>query len=340
MTASSTKTDVTSEAEGNGLEISLRRRFFNLNTLVSFVLAFAIIIFGLTRLDVDVPDLVSQIRQSNLLLYGLAYLVYYATFPLRGLRWGLLLNNAGFTTDNGVKLPSVWGLAELIFLSWFANCVVPAKLGDAYRVYLLRKNSGASFPRTAGTVLAERIMDMVVLFLLLVVAAAGVMSQGSGGPALAILGGGLGLVVVIIIGLVVMRHFGHRVEPRLPGRLRPIYSRFVEGTLSSFRQLPLLAGLTVLVWLFEVGRLFLVADALGVFLALPTIVFVALASSLLTVLPFTPGGLGLVETGIVGLLMLTVSREQAISVALLDRSISYWSILAFGLVALLLSRKK
>lgn len=340
MSASSTETEVVAEAEGNGLEISLRARFLNLHTLISFALAFAIIVFGLTRLDIDVADLTAQIGRSNLFLYGLAYLVYYATFPLRGLRWRLLLNNAGLNAERGVHLPSIWGLAELILLSWFANCIVPAKLGDAYRVYLLRKNYGANFSRTAGTVLAERMVDMVVLFLLLVVSAVGVMGQGSGSTTLAILGGGLGLTTVIVLGLVVMRHFGHRVEPLLPKRLRPVYGRLVDGTLSSLRQLPLLAGLTVVVWLFEAGRLFLVSNALGLTLGPPTIIFVALAGSLLTVLPITPGGLGLVEAGVVGLLMLTVSREQAISVAILDRSISYWSILVIGLVTLLLSRKK
>ena len=33
---------------------------------------------------------------------------------------------------------------EIIFLSWLVNCVVPAKLGDVYRAYLLKINSTAS----------------------------------------------------------------------------------------------------------------------------------------------------------------------------------------------------
>ncbi len=55
-------------------------------------------------------------------------------------------------------------------LSWFANCIVPAKLGDAYRAYLLKRERGVSFSATIGTILAERIIDVLVLFLLMLAA--------------------------------------------------------------------------------------------------------------------------------------------------------------------------
>ena len=65
----------------------------------------------------------------------------------------------------------MWGLGQIIFLSWFANCVVPAKLGDAYRAYLLKKDANVGFSKTIGTILAERIIDMIILFVLLAGAA-------------------------------------------------------------------------------------------------------------------------------------------------------------------------
>ena len=49
------------------------------------------------------------------------------------------------------------------------------------------------------------------------------------------------------------------------------------------------------------------------------------------VVPFTPGGLGLVETGMIALLMVAgVPKEQAAATALLDRTISYASIIVVG----------
>ena len=52
---------------------------------------------------------------------------------------------------------------EILFLSWFVNCLVPAKLGDLYRAYLLRGNFGASISRTVGTVFVERIADIIII---------------------------------------------------------------------------------------------------------------------------------------------------------------------------------
>ncbi|TME62115.1 MAG: flippase-like domain-containing protein, partial [Chloroflexi bacterium] len=79
-------------------------------------------------------------------------------FVLRTLRWRVLLENVGFNKANGVDLPKFWKLLEIIFISWFANSIVPAKLGDLYRAYLLRQEAGVSATRTFGTVMAERLL--------------------------------------------------------------------------------------------------------------------------------------------------------------------------------------
>jgi len=50
-----------------------------------------------------------------------------------------------------------------MYLAWFANCVTVARLGDVYRCYLLKQEAGVSFTATFGTVLTERLLDLVVL---------------------------------------------------------------------------------------------------------------------------------------------------------------------------------
>ena len=47
-------------------------------------------------------------------------------------------------------------------------------------------------------------------------------------------------------------------------------------------------------------------------------------------IPVTPGGLGFVEAGLTGLLVLVLPREDAATITLLDRSITYASVLAVG----------
>lgn len=329
--------------EGNGVvpevEISLRERFFNIKTLLSFVAAFAVLFIVISRLDVNLGTLWLNIKGSNPFLYMLAAAIYYSAFPLRGSRWQLLLRNVKLLHRPGMQLPSRRGLTEIIFLSWFANCILPAKLGDVYRGYLLKRNSNIGLSTGMGTVLAERALDMVMVVVLMVLAG---LTLWGGNESLTwgIAGVGLAMALVALVGVVVMHRFGSSLQRLLPFRFQGYYQAFQEGTLGSFGQLPILIALSAVIWLVEAGRLYFVTQSLGVPLGLPVVLFVASANSILTIFPFTPAGLGLVEVGVTGLLMLFTSKELALAVTIMDRGISYWSVLLLGLVTFLVSRKK
>jgi len=336
---SQAKEDGGSEASG---EVSLKQRFFRPQTLASFVIAFVILYILWTKMDINVEETLEVLRGTDLLLLFLAFLVYYLTFPLRGWRWRLLLGNAGF--DN---LPPIRDMAEISFLGYFANAMVPAKLGDVYRSYILKKNTGLSFPKIMGTVFSEWLIALVVLAAMV----AGTSLIGFRGhlpdKVLQTLVMALSLVVIGVVGLMALRGGRTLIRKIIPERFRLLYVRFEEGLFLSLKRFPLLLVLTILIWAMEGGRFFFAARALDLPVNLMTSLFIALASALLTVLPLTPSGLGVVESGIVVVLLLAsemgflpeVVRSQALSVALLDRLVAYWSLLFFGMVVYIFSKK-
>ena len=321
----------------------LKQNLRNPRTILSFVLALAILIFIFTRLNVPLAEIWDNIKHANLGFLALGFLVYYGAFFLRGARWQQLLANVGFSRDKGYKIPTVPGLVEIIYLSWFVNCIVPAKLGDAYRSYLLKQAAGISFSRIIGTILAERMVDIVVLFTLLLTSAVFTFQGHLPAELNWTLAFGAVLVLILVVGLGTMRRFGHVVERLLPTRFRAQYVKLQEGTLQSFRRrsLPMLIGYTGLIWLMESGRLFFVTQSLDAHIALSVVIFIALASSLITTLPLTPGGAGLVE-GAVFVVLKTVGVDDgtAFSIAVLDRVINYWSIIFGGIVVYILSHRK
>lgn len=326
---------------------SLKERLLNMRTLVSLALSIAIITFVFRGLDINVAETWQQMRRVNPWLYALAFTAFYFTFPIRALRWRMLLRNANFPVDQARGTwASIPALTEYIGLSWFANCVVPAKLGDAYRGYLLKRNGNVSFSASVGTIFAERLLDMIVLFTLLVISGWSVFGTRLPDSARYAFGFGLLLVVIIIAGLAAMRFLSPYIRRVVPNRLVPIYSSFEAGTLGALRarSLPLLFLLTSLVWLCESLRLFLVIEAVGgLGLSIPAVIFVALMSSLLTTIPATPGGLGVVESAIIVVLrssIFGISSALASAVALLDRVINYWSIVIFGFILYLVSKRK
>ena len=91
-------------------------------------------------------------------------------------------------------------------------------------------------------------------------------------------------------------------------------------------------------------RLFFVVKALGfpdVEIGISGAVFVALIGSLLTAVPLSPAGLGIVEAGIVGILTIVygVPLAEATAIALLDRVISVFSVIVFGAILYAISGK-
>src|SRR5699024_5253607 len=110
------------------------------------------------------------------------------------------------------------------------------------------------------------------------------------------------------------------------------------------RQLPKLAVLTALIWSTEGLRLFLVVHALvpDNHLGLSGAFFVALIGSLLTAVPLSPAGLGIVEAGLVGVLTLAynIPATEAGAIALVDRTISVLSIIVLGAMAYAVSPKR
>ena len=309
---------------------SLRRRVLSPPTLVSFALALAIIFFLVSRFSIDLGATGETVRRSNPLLFALALLVHYTTFPFRAARWRLLLKNAGV-----VPLPSVAAASRLILIGWFASSVTWFRLGDAYRAYAYAEESGAPLAQSGGTVLAERVMDVLLVFMLLLGGLLLLYADTDLRPSQAFLLIGSGLMAASLGLLVAMQLFWKRLAKLLPRRFQRAYLGFHQGTMRSFRTLPLVMALGLLGWLSEVGRLYLVVRATGLDVGFGLIMFVAVANALLTAVPLSPGGLGIVEPGIVGLLALALPKEQAVSVALLDRSISYLSIVVFGALTLL-----
>jgi len=331
------------EREVSADDISLGKRLRQPRTAISIVLPIVVLVLVIRALPgFHLEALPGNILAANKWLLLAALGVYYLGFPLRGYRWTILLRGIGFRL--GVRDAS-----EIIFLSWLVNCLVPAKLGDIYRAYLLKINSSVSLSRTFGTVFIERVLDLFAIAVLGL--ASGFVSFRNGMPPAVQFVFALGAVVVLILGLglFTLRNFGRRILEILPfpHSVLELYDKFEEGVFGAIelRQVPILGLVTGLIWATEAMRLFLVVEALGfpgVHLGISGSFFVALAGSLLTAVPFTPGGLGIVEAGVGSLLTIVygVPPTEAATIVLVDRAISVLSIIVLGSLTYTVSPKR
>ncbi|MDQ3555062.1 MAG: flippase-like domain-containing protein [Chloroflexota bacterium] len=326
--------------EGADAPAPLSQRLRDPRTIISIVLPLILIaLIAITVGEIDINQLVGSITRADPLLLLAAFGVYYVGFPLRGFRWALLLRGAGMRV-------SLRDSTEIIFIGWLVNCLVPAKLGDVYRAYLLRLNFAVSLSRTFGTVFIERVFDLFTIVLLGLAAGLWSFRNGLSTEVAIVFEVGLVFIGLLAVGLFVIRNFGRRLMSRLPvpQRVVEFYDRFEEGVFSiDRRRVPLLALVTVLIWATEAMRLYLVVLALGFDfpLGISGAFFVALIASLLTAIPFTPAGLGIVELGVATILtaFYGADQNQASAIVLVDRAISVLSIIVLGSIVYLLSSK-
>ena len=324
-------------------QLSLGRRLREPRTIISIVLPIVLLVIFVRSLPgFHLEQLPDKILAANWLLLLAALAVFYVGFPIRGLRWARLLRSTGFRIG-------VVDATEIIFISWLVNCLVPAKLGDVYRAYLLKINSTVSLSRTFGTVFIERVLDLFAITALGL--ASGYVSFRNGMPsavqAVFVIGGAF--LGVLAAGLFTMRSFGRRILVRLPlpHSVVEFYDRFEEGVFSAIgvKALPRLLVLTGLIWATEATRLYLVVEAFGfkdVHLGISGAFFVALTGSLLTAVPLTPAGIGVVETGVVAVLTIAynIPQPEALAITLVDRAISVLSIIVLGSIAYAISPKR
>jgi len=318
------------------------RRILQPRTLLGFLIAAIALYFFYKRgFDLDFREVWARMRSANGWILLLTFVVYYSTFIFRTLRWQTLLANVGYSREKGIPMPSTWGLGEILYLSWFANCVTVARLGDAYRGYMLKRSAGVSFTVTLGTIFAERLIDLVVLAGLMAVSTFAAFRGVLPPEAEQALIGGVVLAGIGLLGLASLRRLRPLVERVLPERLFRHYDGIESGLVGSLRRLPLLTSFSIVGWLIEGITLYLTATALGANLSIVGAIVVALVASLLTAVPFTPAGLGVTEAGMVLVLTrLGLDPNAAGAVALLNRVVNYWSIVVFGAILYLFSRKK
>ena len=321
-----------------GTTFSIRDRATRPSTLFAFALT-ALLLFALwsAASSFDLEQVGDTIASANTVALAAALAACCGTLALRGLRWRVLIGTINISISRRAAV-------EILALSFWVNVILPAKIGDVYRAGLLKKNGGSSFGRAVGTVVVERAVDLITVALLGALSAY-VAFGGNLSPAVTALTLiALALAVVGTAVLLLARGPAARLVAQLPlpaAASEPI-ARAFDALKEGSRQGVLLAvaPYTLVIWALQAARLGCVAAALGLFqidpapgfLGISAVIFTALVSAVLSTIPFTPAGIGIVEAGSVGILIsvFAMPPEAAIALTLLDRVIDIGSLMVGG----------
>ena len=115
-----------------------------------------ILLLWLCFRKIDFSEVVGYIKTAKYswMLLSLACLAISLFF--RALRWNILIEALGYKTRVSTTYESV-------LIAYFANTVFP-RLGEVTRCGTLTKKENIPFDKSLGTVISERVLDLVVLF--------------------------------------------------------------------------------------------------------------------------------------------------------------------------------
>lgn len=229
-----------------------------------------------------------------------------------------------------------------VFVSGFAMTVSPGKLGELLKCYLLRDGEGAPVARTSPVVIAERITDLLSMVL---VAVAGVLLAG-GYRYMAAAAAGLVLCVLamyVLLHPVAFRRLSGllcRIPPL--GRKRDRLDEFRESCTSLLDPASLLVTvpLGVVSWGMEALVLCAVAASIGRSLPVGTALLAHSAGSIAGAVSMIPGGLGLTEVTIDGILSGSLGISDATAVTLVMRFATLWFAVLLGVATLALTGRR
>lgn len=119
-------------------------------------LALGVALLWFSFRNIDLSQLWTDIKSAKYswMLLSLACLAISLFF--RALRWNIQIEALGYKT----RASSTYGA---VLIAYLANCIFP-RLGEVARCSVLKRKENIPFDKTLGSVISERIIDLLVLF--------------------------------------------------------------------------------------------------------------------------------------------------------------------------------
>lgn len=269
-----------------------------INRRTLFALAVSVAFLALVFWSIDSDEFIDAFAETNYLWLIPAVIVYFLAFTLRAWRWQSLLAHLG-----GVTLGRSYFVATV---GYAANNVLPLRLGEFVRAYLLRRNPGLDMTASLATIAVERILDGLTLLLWLGIGLLFFASIWTLSPLLTLaaqvaavvfISAGVGVMLAVLFPDAALR-VGHTVTRPLPQRYAMRLMGIAESLLHGFaalrdaRKIPFWFVVSNAVWVGEALVYILVAVAMDVDTPVVVLFIAVAASNLATAVPSSSGGIG------------------------------------------------
>ena len=249
--------------------------------------------------SVDLATCASVLSKANPVPLVASLAVIAPQVSLRALRWRLLL-----PPQRGGGHTRVVRIVPVLLVGYLGNAVLPARLGEPIRAYLIARREDLDAAEAFGSVVLERVVDTATLAVMAFVAAVVVNAPTwiVQATAVAAIAGTAVTGALVVIGPGRMVGWTRRAVAhlRFATRTNPILKRlddFARGIERPSRSgaIVVAALVSAVCWILDATTFWLVAQSIGVPLSPAAALLVAAVTVLGTALPSAPGYVGTFE---------------------------------------------
>jgi uncharacterized protein (TIRG00374 family) len=275
--------------------------------------AFSIALLYLAVKDIDLDKLLYYFSSENL---DILFYVFFVNIILRlviALRWNKLLD-----IFPGNKFTTTFHYTNI---GYFANNVLPARLGDFIKSYLLAKKQHYNLTQVLTSSIIERIFDLIGLSVLFLIAIFRYDIPEN------ILKGGavfIGILFIATIVVLVMLKKKDTIDLKLERVSKYKVVRFIRSKIESVfiylksylnvKDLIYLFATTAFIWFFYVFAGFLIIDRLSGYLSWDASMLSLILLGVSFILPSTPGNVGVHQFAcVVAFGILSMDKTQAVA---------------------------
>ena len=292
--------------------------------------ALGALVFLAFSIYADFDNLMNAFREFNWLYFPLILLLTYGNFIIRFFKWEYYRKLLNIELKTKVSF--------LIFMSTFVMSVTPGKMGELLKSYLVREENGTPVSRSAPIIIAERLTDFISV-VLLCIAGAFVFDYGKN----IVLGVGIFFVSCVIlissrklslkiISFLEKLKIFHKVGEKFHEAYESIY------TLVKIKPLLIAVSMSIVAWFLECLGLYIILKVYSSFthidVSIMSAVFIYGFSTIIGSIAMLPGGLGLTEASLTGLMVfLKIPKDVSVASTFIIRIATLWFSVVVGIIS-------
>jgi len=283
---------------------------------------------------INFSEVIRSFRSANYLYAIPILLIVLLVLFFRSYRWGIIL-------EPRIKYPQ-WPLFIITAIGFMTISILPARLGEFTRPFLVKQKSGIRISSTMATIVVERVFDLLTLMVVLGVVILTIpLPPEIFKAGLIILIMVLAIFVVLLL-LVVKQEFSLKILnmliDKLPGRIggfiRNQLHAFIEGLeiLPDVKKTLYVAFLSAIIWGLLALSCYLMFFAFGLKLSLMEAFALTVIIAIGVMLPAAPGFVGNYHYAcVLGLKFFGVNEAVALSYAIVLHFLQMIPVIGIGL---------